>query len=87
MATDAVAVRDVEVSILDNLNGLLCLGGLGGFGVGSADGPRGRAERGARLSLLIPLAKDPCANLSPTRTSPTPVPSLASKIRNPMLAV
>ena len=38
MATDAVAVRDVEISILDNLNGLLCLGGLGGFGVDASDG-------------------------------------------------
>ena len=38
MATEAVAVRDVEVSILDNLNGLLCLGGLGGFGFDASDG-------------------------------------------------
>ena len=38
----------------------------------SADGPRGRAERGARLSLLIPLARDPCVNLSPTRVPPCP---------------
>ena len=37
---------------------------------GSADGPRGRADAAHASNCPIPLARGPCVNLSPTRTSP-----------------
>ena len=41
--------------------------------LGSADGPRGRADAVHASSLPTPLARDPCVYLSPTRVPPMSV--------------